>query len=156
MICNSLHFKRGSEQELHFDIYCMPPPPEGRLIVTSICLEDVHPNAGPIIYIPGSHKMTPFVGAQGNRTAPDKLNSLKRPPTRTRTLTLKAIGHPSSANKEMYLFGMSSYFTVARRSSTTTGLDGVWSPTTSAPTKFLPVEWCLSETDIGSKSRTHP
>ena len=68
MICNSLHFERGSEQQLHFDTYYMPPPPDGRLIVTSICLEDVHPGAGPVVYVPGSQTMPPFIGARGDRT----------------------------------------------------------------------------------------
>jgi ectoine hydroxylase-related dioxygenase (phytanoyl-CoA dioxygenase family) len=68
MICNSLHFERGSEQQLHFDTYYMPPPHGGRLIVTSICLEDVHPEAGPIVYVRGSQTMPPFIGARGDRT----------------------------------------------------------------------------------------
>ena len=68
IICNSLHFERGSQQQLHFDTYYMPPPPNSRLIVTSICLEDVHPDAGPVVYVRGSHKMPPFLGPRGNRT----------------------------------------------------------------------------------------
>jgi len=68
MICNSLHFERGSQQDLHFDTYYMPPPPNSRLIVTSICLEDVHPDAGPVVYVRGSHKLPPHLGPRGNRT----------------------------------------------------------------------------------------
>lgn len=71
MICNSLHFERGSEQPLHFDSYYMPPPPGSRLIVSSICLEDVHPDAGPVSYVPGSHKIEPFIGKSGSRAIDD-------------------------------------------------------------------------------------
>lgn len=68
MICNSLHFERGSQQDLHFDTYYMPPPPDGRLVVTSICLEDVHPDAGPVVYVKGSHTLPPHIGPRGDRT----------------------------------------------------------------------------------------
>lgn len=71
MICNSLHFERGSEQPLHFDTYYMPPPPGSRLIVSSICLEDVHPDAGPVSYVPGSHKIEQFIGKSGSRAIDD-------------------------------------------------------------------------------------
>ena len=68
-ICNSLHFERGSEQPLHFDTYYMPPPANGKLIVTSICLEDVHPDAGPVRYVPGSHSIPPYFNTGGTRHA---------------------------------------------------------------------------------------
>lgn len=57
---NSLNFEKGSRQRYHFDTYYMPPPIEGRMAVTSICLEDVHPDAGPLMYYPGSHVIPPF------------------------------------------------------------------------------------------------
>ncbi len=38
----------------------MPPPVENKMAVTSICLEDVHPEAGPLVYHPGSHKLPPY------------------------------------------------------------------------------------------------
>ena len=72
-ICNSLHFERGSEQPLHFDTYYMPPPHGGRLIVTSICLEDVHPDAGPVAYVPGSHALPPFFNNDGTRHVRDTI-----------------------------------------------------------------------------------
>jgi len=66
-ICNSLIFERGSQQELHVDTYYMPPSHGGKLIVTSICLEDVHPDAGPVQYIPGSHLLPQYRNPEGGR-----------------------------------------------------------------------------------------
>jgi phytanoyl-CoA hydroxylase len=66
-ICNSLIFERGSQQDLHVDTYYMPPSPGGKLIVTSICLEDVHPDAGPVQYIPGSHLLPQYRNPEGGR-----------------------------------------------------------------------------------------
>ena len=45
----------------------MPPPPGGVLIATSICLEDVHPDAGPLNYVAGSHSIPPFLNVDGGR-----------------------------------------------------------------------------------------
>lgn len=66
---NSLHFERGSSQQYHVDTYYMPPPANGELIVSSICLEDVHPDAGPLKYFPGSHLIEPFINDVGDRRA---------------------------------------------------------------------------------------
>jgi phytanoyl-CoA hydroxylase len=64
-ICNSLNFERGSQQDHHFDTYYMPGPCPDGLIVTSICLEDVHPDAGPLTYYPGSHRIPPYRFSHG-------------------------------------------------------------------------------------------
>jgi phytanoyl-CoA hydroxylase len=66
-MCNSLHFERGSQQSLHVDTFYMPPPAGGVLIATSICLEDVHPEAGPLNYVTGSHLIPPFYNPEGGR-----------------------------------------------------------------------------------------
>ena len=66
-ICNSLIFERGSQQDIHVDTYYMPPPPGGKLIVASICLEDVHPDAGPVQYIPHSHLLPRYRNPDGGR-----------------------------------------------------------------------------------------
>ena len=66
---NSLHLERGSAQDYHLDTFYMPPPPGGRLIVSSICLEDVHPDAGPLGYYAGSHLIEPFLNCDGDRRA---------------------------------------------------------------------------------------
>lgn len=79
LVCNSLNFIWGSQQPDHVDSWFMPAPvPQARprrwpwqkpapqpqfndrLAVSSICLEDVHPGAGPLVYYPGSHKIPPF------------------------------------------------------------------------------------------------
>jgi phytanoyl-CoA hydroxylase len=66
-ICNSLHFERGSQQALHVDTFYMPPPANGRLIVASICLEDVTVDAGPLNYVRNSHCIPPFLNSDGGR-----------------------------------------------------------------------------------------
>lgn len=64
-ICNSLNFIWGSQQPAHFDSWYMPPPAENKMVVSSICLEDVHPDAGPLVYYPGSHKLAPYKFSHG-------------------------------------------------------------------------------------------
>ncbi len=65
MICNSLNFIWGSQQPDHFDTWYMPPPVENKMAVSSICLEDVTPDAGPLAYYPGSHKWTAYRFSHG-------------------------------------------------------------------------------------------
>lgn len=66
---NSLHFERGSTQDFHMDTFYMEAPPGGQLIVSSICLEDAHPDAGPLKYFPKSHLIAPFINIDGDRRA---------------------------------------------------------------------------------------
>ena len=65
MVCNSLNFLWGSQQPDHFDSWYMPPPVENKMVVSSICLEDVHPEAGPLVYYPGTHKIPPYRFSHG-------------------------------------------------------------------------------------------
>ena len=60
LICNSLNFERGSQQPFHIDTWYMPPPVEGRMVVASICIDDVGPDNGPVAYYPGSHRIPPY------------------------------------------------------------------------------------------------
>lgn len=71
MVCNSLNFMWGSQQPPHFDTWYMPPPVENKMAVSSICLEDVHPDAGPLTYYPGSHKLPPYRFSHGGIHAID-------------------------------------------------------------------------------------
>ena len=71
MVCNSLNFMWGSQQPAHFDTWYMPPPVKNKLAVSSICLEDVHPEAGPLTYYPGSHKLKPYHFSHGGIHAVD-------------------------------------------------------------------------------------
>lgn len=64
-ICNSLNFIWGSQQPAHFDSWYMPPPVENKMVVSSICLEDVHPEAGPLVYYPGTHTLVPYKFSHG-------------------------------------------------------------------------------------------
>ena len=50
----------------HFDTWYMPPPVENKLVVSSICLEDVSADGGPLVYYPGSHKLEPYRFSHGN------------------------------------------------------------------------------------------
>jgi phytanoyl-CoA hydroxylase len=43
----------------------MPPPVANKLVVSLICLEDVSPDAGPLVYYPGSHKLPPYRFSHG-------------------------------------------------------------------------------------------
>jgi phytanoyl-CoA hydroxylase len=65
MICNSLSFERGSQQQDHFDTFFMPPLTRNQMLASWIALEDVHPDAGPLRYYPGSHKIPPFRFSHG-------------------------------------------------------------------------------------------
>ncbi|TMI98535.1 MAG: phytanoyl-CoA dioxygenase family protein [Alphaproteobacteria bacterium] len=69
--CNSLNFIQGSEQADHIDSWFMPPPGEDKMVVTSVCLEDVHSDAGPLFYFPGSHKIPPYRFSSGSIRALD-------------------------------------------------------------------------------------
>lgn len=68
-VCNSLNFIQGSEQTDHIDSWFMPPPVLNKMVVTSVCLEDVHPDAGPLVYYPGSHKIPPYRFSDGRLNA---------------------------------------------------------------------------------------
>jgi len=61
IICNTINFERGSGQELHFDTWYMAPPKEAQLIATWAALEDISPEAGALRYVPGSHKIKPYI-----------------------------------------------------------------------------------------------
>ena len=65
LICNSLNFERGSQQEYHIDTWYMPPPVEGRMVVASIALDDVDAGNGPVSYYPGSHRIPPYRFSDG-------------------------------------------------------------------------------------------
>ena len=65
VIINSLTFNKGSQQPLHFDTYYMPPPSDGKMVVSSICLEDQSFDSGPLVYYPGSHLIKPYFFSNG-------------------------------------------------------------------------------------------
>lgn len=67
-LCNTLNLDYGSEQANHVDSLYMTPPGESALVATWTALEDCHPDAGPLSYVPGSHKIAPYRFSDGRLT----------------------------------------------------------------------------------------
>jgi ectoine hydroxylase-related dioxygenase (phytanoyl-CoA dioxygenase family) len=61
----SIYFEYGSAQGLHRDPVFVQTAAAGHLLAAWIAVEDIHPDAGPLIYIPGSHTLPPFEYAPG-------------------------------------------------------------------------------------------
>jgi len=77
----SLFFEWGSQQALHRDpIYVRMKPP-AHLAAAWIALEDVSPDCGPLVYVPGSHKLPYYEFSPGryffDRTRDDN-DSIRR------------------------------------------------------------------------------
>ncbi len=60
ILVNNISFLRGDAQPVHSDSFYMSTYPIGKLIGSWTALEDIHEDAGPLCYIPGSHKL-PYV-----------------------------------------------------------------------------------------------
>ena len=56
----SILFEYGSAQALHRDPVFVPTPVPGHLLAAWIALEDIHPDSGPLRYVPRSHRFPPF------------------------------------------------------------------------------------------------
>jgi ectoine hydroxylase-related dioxygenase (phytanoyl-CoA dioxygenase family) len=65
LICNSLNFERGSQQDFHIDTWYMPPPVDNRMVAASIALDDVDADNGPMAYYPGSHLIPAYRFSDG-------------------------------------------------------------------------------------------
>lgn len=65
MVCNSLNFEFGSQQDFHFDTFYMPSPTPNKMIASWIALEDTNTQNGPLQYYPGSHKIPPYLFSSG-------------------------------------------------------------------------------------------
>jgi len=65
MICNSLNFERGSQQEPHIDSWFMPSPTEDGMVAASVSLDPVDEDNGPVFFFPGSHKIPPYRFSDG-------------------------------------------------------------------------------------------
>jgi hypothetical protein len=57
VLCNTLSLDYGTQQFFHVDSLYMTPVTDYHLVATWIALEDCHPDAGPLRYFPGSHKI---------------------------------------------------------------------------------------------------
>lgn len=66
MVCNSLNFEFGSQQDYHFDTFYMPSPTPNKMVASWIALEDATPDNGPLSYYPGSHKIPPYQFSSGS------------------------------------------------------------------------------------------
>jgi len=66
MICNSLNFEFGSQQDYHFDTFYMPSPTPNKMVASWIALEDATADNGPLTYYPGSHKIPPYHFSSGS------------------------------------------------------------------------------------------
>lgn len=53
----SSFFFTGSEQPIHHDQVHETTRPYGMSIIMAIAFEDIHPDAGPLVYYPGSHRL---------------------------------------------------------------------------------------------------
>lgn len=67
----SINFTRGSQQKTHSDSIHMTTFPLGGLLGVWLALEDIDPDAGPLHYYPGSHRLPYYLNKdydnQGNR-----------------------------------------------------------------------------------------
>jgi Phytanoyl-CoA dioxygenase (PhyH) len=53
----SLTFEFGSQQSLHRDPVFVQTQPPSHLVAAWIALEDIDPRSGPLLYVPGSHRL---------------------------------------------------------------------------------------------------
>lgn len=66
MVCNSLNFEFGSQQDYHFDTFYMPSPTPNKMVASWIALEDATTENGPLSYFPGSHKIPAYMFSNGS------------------------------------------------------------------------------------------
>jgi len=55
--CQTLNFIHGSQQDVHQDMIHLTPFPAGMMCGVWVALEDIHPDAGPLVVYPGSHRL---------------------------------------------------------------------------------------------------
>jgi hypothetical protein len=79
----SLNFQRGSQQDVHADTLHFHAEPAGFMCGVWLALEDVRPEAGPLVYYPGSHRLPVLTmtdaGARDGETTPTNYNDLYAP-----------------------------------------------------------------------------
>jgi ectoine hydroxylase-related dioxygenase (phytanoyl-CoA dioxygenase family) len=64
----TINFKRGSRQDPHADSMHFQSRPAGFMCGVWVALEDVRSDAGPLIYYPGSHRLSPKARGAGDAT----------------------------------------------------------------------------------------
>ena len=55
--CQTLNFVHGSQQNVHQDVIHLTPFPPGFMCGVWVALEDIHPDSGPLMVYPGSHRL---------------------------------------------------------------------------------------------------
>ena len=55
--CQTLNFIHGSQQDVHQDLVHLTPFPAGMMCGVWVALEDIHPDSGPLVVYPGSHRL---------------------------------------------------------------------------------------------------
>jgi ectoine hydroxylase len=65
----TINFLTGSGQRPHSDSVHMTTYPLGYLIAAWIALEDIHPDSGPLVYYPGSHKLPYLLNNEWNKNS---------------------------------------------------------------------------------------
>jgi ectoine hydroxylase-related dioxygenase (phytanoyl-CoA dioxygenase family) len=68
----SLYFQFGSEQSLHRDPMFVVTRPPSHLLASWTALEDITPTCGPLLYVPGSHRMPWYEFADDTVSLPTK------------------------------------------------------------------------------------
>lgn len=71
LLMGSLQFEKGTQQEAHIDAIFFWPEPSYSMAGVWVALEDIHADAGPLFYIPGSHKWPFFRSEDVIRSRPD-------------------------------------------------------------------------------------
>lgn len=66
VLCNTLNLEKSSQQAGHVDALYMTPRTPNHLAATWIALEDCSPQAGPLFYYPGSHKIPLYTFSNGS------------------------------------------------------------------------------------------
>lgn len=69
VLINTLTIDHGTAQGNHLDALFMTPRTTDALVATWTCLEDVHADAGPLFYYPGSHKFPVYRFSNGSEHA---------------------------------------------------------------------------------------
>lgn len=58
VVTQSLYFPMGSDQPLHRDPWYVKTTPIENMVAAWIPLEDIHPDSGPLSFVPGSHRLS--------------------------------------------------------------------------------------------------
>jgi ectoine hydroxylase-related dioxygenase (phytanoyl-CoA dioxygenase family) len=69
LVCNSLLFEKGSQQEAHFDTFFMPSATKNMMAASWIALDPVTETNGPLYYYPKSHLIEPYKFSHGKINA---------------------------------------------------------------------------------------